>query len=205
MTRKQLIRTSEFPYHITARSNNQEWFQLPMNEVWNLCLDSLKVAYEKHPVEVISFVLMSNHYHLMLKTPHSNLDLFMYEFNKSISLGLRKKTNRMNRMFGNRYKWCMIQSNKYFSNCLRYVYQNPLRANLVFQCQDYPYSTLYYNVKGQSFVVPLYTKYGFDDEYKIRWYNQKIQESESLAIKKGLARRSIISLIDSKTKTLIPQ
>lgn len=52
-----------------------------MDEVWQICLDCMKEAHQKHKVEVISFVLMSNHYHLLLRTPDANLDLFMYEFN----------------------------------------------------------------------------------------------------------------------------
>jgi putative transposase len=203
MPRKPLIRNSIYPYHVTARSNNKEWFDLPMKQVWNICLNSIKHANSRHPVDVISFVLMSNHYHLLVKTPDENLDLFMYELNKMISLSMRVKTKRVNKIFGGRYKWCMIQSNRYFANCYRYVYQNPMRANLVDRCEEYPYSTLSYKHSTKKFSVQLFDKLGFADEYKMSWINQPIQENEKEAIQSGLYRTVLSSLRDSKTKFLI--
>jgi putative transposase len=51
MPRKKLIYTDQFPYHVTARSNNKEWFYLPISEVWNiftskLCEASLKFKFQ---------------------------------------------------------------------------------------------------------------------------------------------------------------
>ena len=105
MPRKKLIRSKTLPYHVTARSNNKEWFQLPLNQVWELSKESLKEASEVHPVELISFVLMSNHYHMLLTTPQGNLDGFIYEFNKRLALKIKAKSGQINRIFGGRYKW----------------------------------------------------------------------------------------------------
>ena len=82
MPRKNLIRCNNLPYHVTSRANNKEWFALPMDQVWKICQDCLKAAFDLHKVEIIAFVLMNNHYHLILRTPDANLDQFMYEFNK---------------------------------------------------------------------------------------------------------------------------
>jgi len=143
---------------------------------------------------------MNNHYHLMVRTPNRDLDHFMYEFNKHISLKLRLKTKRENKMFGGRYKWCLIQSNRYFANCYRYVYQNPLRANIVTRCQDYPYSSLYYKSKGMPFPVPLYDKLGFIDDFKLLWINETIDDPEVQAIKNGLYRSVLTSLKNPETR-----
>src|SRR5690554_1656328 len=116
MPRKRLIRSSRCPYHVVTRSHNKEWFPLEIRLVWEICLDSLARAHKRHPIELISFVLMSNHYHLMLRTPDENLDKVMYEFNKYISLEIRKRAGKINQVFGGRYKWCLIQSNRYLAN-----------------------------------------------------------------------------------------
>lgn len=186
MPRKPLIRTAHTPYHVTSRSNNKEWFALPMPEVWKICLEAMELAHDKHPVDVISFVLMNNHYHLMLITPEANLDLFMYEFNKLISLRLRERSGHINKMFGSRYKWCLIRSQKYFKNCYRYVYQNPLRAGIIHKCEDYPYSTAYIKAKGKKFPIPLCDVLGFMDEFKLMWLNESIKEDERSCIQKAL-------------------
>lgn len=198
MGRKSLIRASLLPYHVTARTNNKEWFDLPLNEVWAYVQEALKEAEKIHHVELISFVLMGNHYHMLVITPECNLDLFMYEFNKRLSLKIRQQTERINKIFGSRYKWCLIQSQNYFFNCYRYVYQNPVRAGVVELCEDYPFSTLNSITKHHNFSVPIHDRYGFKDEYGLRWLNKKIDEREMLELRKKLSRST---LVDLKTKS----
>lgn len=200
MPRKPLIRNNIYPYHVTSRSNNKEWFQLPMESVWNIAKSSLLHAHFKFPVDIICFVLMSNHYHLLVRTPNSDLDKFMYEFNKEFSLQLREKTKRINKMFGGRYKWTLIKSHKYLANCYRYIYQNPLRANITNLCENYPYSTLFYKYKNKTFIVPLCDIYGFTEYYKLSWLNQIVDEDELTSIRNGLYRSVLERLVHPKTK-----
>lgn len=203
MPRKPLIRSNHLPYHVTSRANNQQWFTMPMNEVWDLCQRCLKEAYEKHKVEVISFVLMSNHYHLILRTPEANLDLFMYEFNKRLAFNLRDNTGSINHLLGGRYKWCLIQSQNYFGNCYRYVYQNPKRAKITNRCENYPYSTLHCIVYNKKFVVPIFDQMGFKDDYGLNWLNEVINEEEVASIKKGLRKTEFKELkMRSSRRTL---
>jgi putative transposase len=188
MPRRLLIRSKNLPYHVTARSHNKTPFALSSQEIWQLVKTSFKEAYAVHHIELISFVLMSNHYHMILLTPEGNLDQFLYEFNKRLALKIQKRTGQINQIFGGRYKWCLIQSQNYFMNCYRYVYQNPVRAGLSKDCQSYPFSTLNYALGNDEFVIPIQDKYGFKDEHGLRWLNQKIEESEKELLRKGLYR-----------------
>lgn len=188
MPRKKLIRSRNLPYHITARSNNKEWFQLPLSEVWKLSQESLDEAVSKHPVELISFVLMSNHYHMLIVTPGGNLDAFIYEFNKRLALKIKARSGQINRIFGGRYKWCLIESQKYLINCYRYIYQNPVRAGLVQHCEDYEFSTLQRILGKSSFTVPLHDRYGFKDEYGLRWINESVKIEDLEELRKKLYR-----------------
>ena len=192
MPRKKLIRSKTLPYHVTARSNNKEWFQLPLNQVWELSKESLKEASEVHPVELISFVLMSNHYHMLLTTPQGNLDGFIYEFNKRLALKIKAKSGQINRIFGGRYKWCLIESQKYLINCYRYIYQNPVRAGVVTRPEDYEFSSLRAILGRSKFSVPLHDRYGFKDEYGLNWLNETIDSVELEDLRKKLYR-SVLS------------
>lgn len=187
MPRKNLIRSNNLPYHVTSRANNQKWFELPLNKVWDICQECLKLANELHPVEIISFVLMSNHYHLLVRTPDANLDQFMYEFNKRLAKSLKTKTDNINHLLGGRYKWCLIHSQKYFGNCYRYVYQNPKRAMITERCENYPYSTLHCIVYNKNFVVPIFDQMGFKDPHTLNWLNESMNEEADL-IKKALQK-----------------
>lgn len=142
MPRKRLIRTHRYPYHVTTRSNNQEWFYIPMDEVWKYAKAVLFDGAQRYNVKIDAFVLMSNHYHLCIYTPDANIDRFMQFFNKRLGQRISRHASRINRIFGAPYKWSLIQNDHYYSNVIRYIYQNPLRAGLCVRCEDYPYSDL---------------------------------------------------------------
>jgi putative transposase len=203
MARLKLIRSPHLPYHIVTRCNNKEWFDLPLHKVWQIALESLEYAYEKEKVDLISFVLMNNHYHMMLKTPEQNLDRFMYFFNKQLSLELRMATKRINKIFGGRYKWCLIRNLSYFSNCYRYVYQNPLRAKMVKSCESYPYSTLHYITNKKEFPIPIHDQFWFKDRLGLSWLNKEVKKSELEAIRRGLYNRELTKLKDEKSRRLL--
>jgi putative transposase len=188
MPRKNLIRHDRFPYHVTTRTHNQEFFQLPLEAVWKFAQESLREANHLHKVDLIAFVLMNNHYHMLIATPKVNIDLFMYEFNKRLANKIKKETHQINSIFGSRYKWSLIQTNSYYMNCYRYIYQNPLRAKLISRVETYPYSTLHNIVYGIPFPISIHDKFGFKDDFNLEWLNQKISEDEAVSVRKGLKR-----------------
>lgn len=144
MPRKNLIKTSEYYYHVTTRANHKHWFALPLEQVWTISIKSFNKALTHHPAIVSQYVLMANHYHLLIKTPNADIDKFMYWFNKTFSDLMRAATGTENRMFGSNYKWSLITTERYFYNVFRYIYQNPIRAGIVNKCEIYPYSTHFY-------------------------------------------------------------
>jgi putative transposase len=165
--------------------------------VWEIAQESFCESNAVHSINLVSFVLMNNHYHMMLFTPDANLDKFMYEFNKRFALKIQQHSGHINQVFGGRYKWCLIQSQQYLSNCYRYVYQNPVRAGLVKRCQDYPFSTLHTFVNHNNFSIPIHDKFGFKDEYGLRWLNANIDSKELVTLKKNLSK-SIFAKVPSQ-------
>lgn len=142
MARKKIIRQNQFPYHVYIRTNNRSWFNIPMHEMWDLSYECLVYAIEKKPIVLHAFVLMSNHYHMILTTPDSNLDQFMQYFNRRLSQKINILSKFKNHKFSNGYKWSIINSKDYIFSVYRYVYQNPVKANLCALCFDYPYTSL---------------------------------------------------------------
>src|SRR5690606_30269968 len=108
MPRKPLIRSSDCPYHVTSRSNNKEWLYIPIQDVWTYSQEFLAKGQKEFNVQVLAFVLMSNHYHLCIQTPNSNIDKFMRFFNQSLGKAISRQADRINRIFGASYKWTLI-------------------------------------------------------------------------------------------------
>lgn len=182
MPRKNLIRTREHVYHITSRSNSKEWFYIPSQECWKISLELLEKGQNEFQVDLHAFVLMNNHYHMMIKTPHCDIDKFMHFFNKSLSSRINMSAGRINHVFGGNYKWSIIDSQRYYANALKYLYQNPVRAGLSQNVESYPYSTLKKS-RCEKLKIECYL-----DELNLNWLNQIYDSKESLRIKKGLKR-----------------
>lgn len=186
MPRKNLIRTDEHYYHITTRSNHKEWFKLPLDEVWKISCYAFFKAQKNCPSIVSQYVLMSNHYHLLIRTPDENIDHFMFWFNKTFSDELRRLSQTENRMFGSNYKWSIITNDIYFENVFRYIYQNPVRAQIVKNCEDYPYSTFHYSYFNKRIPFPFTPL--FHHEERTDFIREDIDEERGLAISKGLKK-----------------
>jgi putative transposase len=137
--RKTLFRTSEYPYHLYARSNNKEWFDLDMSTCWDIFLRHLAKTREKYFIQIHAFTLMNNHFHWLASTPEENLDEAMRYFMTLTSSEIAKMTGRINHVYGGRYKWSLITNPVHYANVYRYVYQNPLRAGICKSIVDYKF------------------------------------------------------------------
>jgi len=176
LARAKLIRTDSYPYHITSRSNNKEWFYIPIEDVWNYSVELLDESKKRFSIQVDAFVLMSNHYHLCVHTPKANIDSFMQYFNKNLGLKISRHAGRVNRIFGAPYKWNLIKVEGYYLHVIRYIYQNPLRASMVKCCLDYPYS----DIKKQNF-----------SKQELEWIKTPISKKESQSTSKKLRRYNV--------------
>ena len=142
MPRKNTILQSEFPYFISGRCINKQWFELDLEVMWSIFGDYLTILKYEFNFEIISFVLMSNHFHMLIKTPDANLSEGMNYFMREVSKEISVKTRRINQTFGGPYHWCLLDSYKYFLNSYKYIYRNPVEAGLATTCEGYSYSSL---------------------------------------------------------------
>ena len=185
MPRRKLIRQSDFPYHVTTRNNRKDWFQIPMADVWEVCKQALIYASKSAPVEINCFVLMSNHYHLLITTPGANIDRFMMLFNLSISRKISQRSGMINHKFANGYKWSIVDNNNYLANVYRYIYQNPVRARLVTTPTHYPYSSLFFS-RNESKLINY--RPHFDYRSYTKFFNKSYNEDFDEVIRKSLRR-----------------
>lgn len=182
MPRKKTIYSDTYPYHVYNRSNNRERFYLDLETLWDIFEDQLWVLINKYKCEIISFVLMPNHYHLLIQTPNANISDAMLEFHRNTSKIANKKANRINHFFGSRFKWSLITSDVYFWNCYKYVRRNPVKAKLCGKVEDYPFSTFVKN-------LGILSKHCDEMAKDLDWLNSPFLKEQEEAILAGLRRR----------------
>jgi len=142
MARKLLIRTSKAPYHITARSNNKDFFYVEIEILWQIFIEVLNQAQVLYKCEFHAFVLMTNHYHLLVSTPHDNIDKVMEHIQRDVAKKANRKSIRINHFFGGPYKWSIIFEENYYWNAVKYIFRNPIRAGISQTVSDYKFSSL---------------------------------------------------------------
>lgn len=189
MARKNVILTDKAPYHLVNRSNNKEFFYLPLPILWEISIECLAYLSRELQFRIHAFVLMSNHYHLILSTPMSNLSDGMTYFNREIAKRANDEANRINHFFGGRYKWCLIYDESYYWQAIKYVFRNPLEAQICPRVEDYPYSSLNHPELSSLFSL---TDFFYDNKKNIDldldWLNESFEPQSKEALKKGLRR-----------------
>ncbi len=190
MPRAKAILQSEFPYNLTARCINKEWFHLPMPEVWDIFSEQLYLTTCIFNLKIHSFVLMSNHFHLIATTPDSNVSQCMQFFMKNVSLRLTRAGNRINESFAGRHYKTILHSNNYYLNAYKYNYQNPILAGIVNRAEDYPFSTLNGLLGFSKMLIPVVedrTLFPFVED-TLEWINRPAPPERLEAVRWALKR-----------------
>ena len=209
MPRKPIVRSNANYYHITARSNNREFFYLPILNVWDIMSHKLEELQRRFQIKIAAFVLMNNHFHLLVLSPEEDIDKVMYFFMKDVTLEIQRVSGRINKIFGGRYKGCVIDNYRYLINVLKYIYRNPVEVNLCEKAEDYPYSTLFSAskriltpIKVEN-IVPEHAFDDYEDLNFLTWINQGFDKKESESISIGLSRSVFAYMKDRDTNKAI--
>ena len=135
-------------YHVMARGNRRERIFRDDGDRRYFCT-TLGEACERTGWRVHAWVLMSNHYHLMLETPEANLVAGMTWLQNTYTRRFNGRHRLWGRLFGDRYKAVLSEggSDYYYCSLMDYVHLNPVRVGLVRiasgqSVRDYPWSSV---------------------------------------------------------------
>jgi len=133
----------EYPgalYHVISRGNEQRPI-VTDNSDRNKRLEWLRRTVQTYGWRLHAFVLMTNHEHLFVETPESNLSAGMQYLNGSYTSYFNRRRGRYGHLFQGRFKAYLIDEQGYFQVVSRYIHLNPVRAKIVTRPQDYPWSS----------------------------------------------------------------
>ena len=120
----------EYPgawYHVTSRGNEKKKIFSDDQDKRSF-LEILSATSTLYAVEVHSYVLMENHFHLVLTTPEANLSGFMQRFNTTYTVTYNRRHKRSGHLYQGRYKAILIEEDSYLLELSRYVHLNPVRT-----------------------------------------------------------------------------
>lgn len=141
------------PQNIVVRGNNRELIFREDHD-YLTCLNYIKQTMAKNGCALHAYALMPDHVHLLL-TP-----LNTHSVSKALQLLARlyvqyfnQRYTRTGTLWAGRYKSALVDPEVYALNCYRYIETNPLRARLVEQLAEYPWSSYHANAMGKSDVL----------------------------------------------------
>lgn len=120
----------EFPgawYHVTARGNERRAISRSGADRRRF-LELLEESSARFAIRVHAYVLMANHYHLILETPRGELSRAMQWLNGSYTVWFNRRHRRSGHLFQGRFKAILVDHEEWGAELSRYVHLNPVRV-----------------------------------------------------------------------------
>jgi putative transposase len=141
MARLPRLTVPGYPHHIIQRGNNRQAIFSAASD-YELLLSLIDEHARKQHVAVHAYVLMTNHFHL-LATPETveGIPQMMQAVGRRYVRTFNLRQQRTGTLWEGRYKSNLIQAERYLLTCMVYMDLNPVRAGMVADPAEYPWSS----------------------------------------------------------------
>jgi REP element-mobilizing transposase RayT len=208
-------------YHLMSRGNEGGNIFFEKNDRVKF-LDTVGEMSERYDFDIFAYVLMDNHYHLLVRSRQANLKRAMQWFGTTYTQRFNRRHYRSGHLFQGRYKSIIVQNDAYLLQLSYYIHRNPVRAGIVKRLADYRWSSYRVYAYGRKTPEWLSTDLilsqfeGESDRQKsYREQVQKYSREESHLIEnirhnlilgtKDFAEKLCNKYLPSKTDDAIPQ
>jgi REP element-mobilizing transposase RayT len=127
-------------YHVLSRGNEKQDIFITDSDR-KLFLTTAGEMAERFEIDIFTYVLMDNHYHLLFRTNRANLCRSMQWFGATYTKRFNLRHNRSGHLFQGRYKNMLVQNDAYLLQLSYYIHRNPLRAGMVKRLADFKWSS----------------------------------------------------------------
>jgi putative transposase len=134
---------------------------------------------------IYAWALMTNHAHILLRSAPIGLSGYMRRLLTGYAVSYNHRHQRWGHLFQNRYKSIICEEDAYFTELVRYIHLNPLRAKLVksFEKLDR------YRWCGHGVIMGKIKNEWHDRDYVLKWFGKKEGEAKKnyrQYVKKGI-------------------
>jgi len=195
MARLPRLSVPGYPHHVIQRGNNRQAIFLADADRLRV-LELLEDHARQHEVAVHAYVLMDNHFHLLL-TPQTGdgLPRMMQAVGRSYVRYFNDRHGRSGTLWEGRYKSTLIEAGSHLLACMAYIDLNPVRAGLVTLARDYPWSSHahYAGLRVDRMVTPhpLYWELGNTPFAREAAYARLVQEGLSQQQQQALTESAL--------------
>ena len=134
---------------------------------------------------IYGWALMTNHAHILLRSAEIGLSSFMRRLLTGYAISYNRRHRRWGYLFQNRYKSIICDEDAYFTELVRYIHLNPLRAQLVKSLDQLDR----YRWSGHGVLMGKVKNDWQDRDYVLKWFGNKEGEAKRAYrnyVKKGI-------------------
>ncbi len=141
MSRPPRVLSKTGLYHILFRGiNKQDLFE--ENADFQKLLEIIKDVKKEKQFKLHAYCLMTNHVHLFIQERETgDIKKIMHKILTKYVGWFNYKYMRSGSLIGNRYKSEPIENEEYYLTLMRYIHQNPIRARIAENIEDYSWSS----------------------------------------------------------------
>ncbi len=140
MARKPRIHFPGAFYHVTLRGNGgQQIFFSPEDQTRLYLLFQEGIGKYGHNIH--AFCLMKNHIHLLIQVADIPLAKIIQNISFRFSRHINSTQDRTGHLFQGRYKAILVDADNYLLQLVRYIHNNPVRAEITEQCGEFQWSS----------------------------------------------------------------
>ncbi len=197
MGRKPRVEFKGAIYHVIKRGNNRDYIFDQRKDKESL-LRYIKYAKEDGGFNLMGYVIMDNHYHMIIQTQEKPLNKIMLTINNRYSKDYNKRHNRSDHVFGGRYKGILVLDDKYLFSLLRYIHHNPVRAKICKKIAQYKWSSDHYyrkNTNGLVSVDKILNMFSDDRRMALEEYVRFMDGDEPMVSKKAYDEFEAVNII----------
>lgn len=140
MSRPERVDSPTGIYHVMQRGVGKQIIFESEND-YKYYIKKLKEYKGVFNIDIISYCLMENHVHLLVKSESCNdVSRFVHRIGTSYALYYNGKYSRTGHVFQGRYACEIVGNEKYLMTCVRYIHNNPVKAGISTR-EDYRWSS----------------------------------------------------------------
>ncbi len=140
MARKPRIEFEGAFYHIIIRGNQRQKIFKDKYDFLKY-LEILTNYKKQYRYYLYSYILMSNHVHLLIETLKTPLSKILQGINQSYTIYFNRRYKTVGHLFQGRYKAILCEKDEYLLSLIKYIHLNPLRARIVKTPDEYRWSS----------------------------------------------------------------
>ncbi len=187
-------------YHVMLRGVNRQQIFIEDSD-YKKFIQILKECKEISEFKLYAYCIMNNHIHILIKPENESLERIFKRIGCRFVYWYNLKYQRVGHLFQDRFKSEPVEDDSYLLTVIRYIHQNPVKANLCSNIEDYVYSSYFEYLTDANWndLIDKDLIYSMMDRNQFVAFNNQRNEDNCLDIETQLKR---INVTDEKAEEI---